>query len=129
VLSSRVEKTVDVWGQQRRHVDVETGRITRQQFMISRADPLADVLLQLALVRAVLDTCWPVHLPVRLLHTPHPPHPRVEPGTAAGVPNFDHATLGQKIKTYVDGPRWTPHYVAFSGVTVLVIVVEVAKTR
>jgi hypothetical protein len=53
----------------------------------------------------------------------------VEPGTAAGVPNFDHATLGQKIKTYVDGPRWTPHYVAFSGVTVLVIVVEVAKTR
>jgi hypothetical protein len=48
----------------------------------------------------------------------------VEPGAAAGVPNFDHATLGQRIKTYADGPRWTPHYIAFSGANVLVIAVE-----
>ncbi len=48
----------------------------------------------------------------------------VEPGTATGVSTFDHATLGQRIKTYADGPRWTPHYVEFSGVEVLVIVVE-----
>ncbi|MCV7218508.1 hypothetical protein H7J51_24925 [Mycobacterium crocinum] len=48
----------------------------------------------------------------------------VEPGSAAGVPAFDHATLGQRIKTYADGPRWTPHYIGFSGVEVLVIVIE-----
>jgi hypothetical protein len=51
----------------------------------------------------------------------------VEPGSAAGVPNFDHSTLGQRIKTYADGPRWTPHYLAFSGVTVLVIVIEAPR--
>lgn len=48
----------------------------------------------------------------------------VEPGAANGVPTFDHATLGQRIKTYADGPRWTPHYIEYSGVEVLVIVVE-----
>ncbi|MGD1282045.1 hypothetical protein ACKUUI_02350 [Mycobacterium seoulense] len=48
----------------------------------------------------------------------------VEPGEALGVTPVDHATLGQRIKTYADGPRWTPHYVPFSGVEVLVIVVE-----
>jgi hypothetical protein len=51
----------------------------------------------------------------------------VEPGAAAGVPNFDHASLGQKMKTYADGPRWTPHYVEFNGVTVLVVVVEAPR--
>jgi hypothetical protein len=51
----------------------------------------------------------------------------VEPGAAAGVPNFDHASRGQKIKTYADGPRWTPHYVEFNGVTVLVVVVEAPR--
>jgi hypothetical protein len=51
----------------------------------------------------------------------------VEPGGADGVPNFDHASLGQKIKTYADGPRWAPHYVGFAGVTVLVIVVEAPR--
>lgn len=48
----------------------------------------------------------------------------VQPGAAAGVPAFDHAALGQKVKTYADGPRWTPHYVDFDGKTVLVILVE-----
>lgn len=51
----------------------------------------------------------------------------VEPGAAAGVLTFDHATLGQKIRTYADTPRWTPQYVQFSGVTVLVIVVEAPR--
>jgi hypothetical protein len=48
----------------------------------------------------------------------------VEPGTATGVAMFDNATLGQRIKTYADGPRWTPHRIEFSGVDVLVIVIE-----
>lgn len=48
----------------------------------------------------------------------------VEPGAAPGVTPVDHATLGQRIKTYADSPRWTPHYVPFSNVEVLVIVVE-----
>lgn len=48
----------------------------------------------------------------------------VEPGAAPGIAAFDHATLGQRIKTYADGPRWTPHYVDLAGVTVLVIVIE-----
>lgn len=48
----------------------------------------------------------------------------VQPGAVAGVPSFDHAALGQKIKTYADEPRWTPHYVGFDGKTVLVILVE-----
>jgi predicted HTH transcriptional regulator len=51
----------------------------------------------------------------------------VEPENAPGVPNFDHATLGQRSKTYADGPRWTPHYVEFLGVTVLVIVIEAPR--
>lgn len=48
----------------------------------------------------------------------------VEPGAAAGVGAVDHAELGQAIKTYVNGARWTPFYVSFEGVTVLVIVIE-----
>jgi hypothetical protein len=51
----------------------------------------------------------------------------VEPGSTPGVPTFDHAKLGQKIKSYVDGPRWTPYYIDYSGVTVLVIVVEAPR--
>lgn len=48
-----------------------------------------------------------------------------EPQSApAGFPQLDHAALGQQIKTYADGPRWTPHYVDLSGVKVLVVVVE-----
>lgn len=48
----------------------------------------------------------------------------VEPGAAAGVGTFDHADLGQGIKTYANGTRWTPFYISFSGITVLVVVVE-----
>jgi hypothetical protein len=48
----------------------------------------------------------------------------VEPQSAPGIAAVDHSKLGQKIKSYVSGPRWTPHYVEYSGVTVLVIVVE-----
>ncbi|KLO26478.1 hypothetical protein ABW16_19440 [Mycolicibacter heraklionensis] len=48
----------------------------------------------------------------------------VEPGAADGVASEDHAKLDQRLKTYVDGPRWTPFYVLFSRVEVLVIVVE-----
>lgn len=48
----------------------------------------------------------------------------VEPGSAPGVEVVDHATLGQRIRTYVDGPRWTPHYIEFGEVQVLVVVVE-----
>jgi hypothetical protein len=51
----------------------------------------------------------------------------VEPGSAPGVLNLDHATLGQKLKTYVDGPTWTPYAFDFMGVTVLVAVVEPPK--
>ncbi|WP_445168779.1 hypothetical protein ACTXG7_05305 [Mycolicibacterium sp. Dal123E01] len=51
----------------------------------------------------------------------------VEPGAAPGVSPFDHATLSQRVKTYVDGPRWTPNYVPFEGVTVLVIVIEAPR--
>ncbi len=50
-----------------------------------------------------------------------------EPGAAAGVGAVDHADLGQAIKTYVYGTRWTPFYVPFDGVTVLVIVVEAPR--
>lgn len=48
----------------------------------------------------------------------------VEPGSAPGVEVVDHATLGQRIRTYVDGPRWTPHYIEFGEVQVLVVVIE-----
>ncbi|WP_241474153.1 hypothetical protein [Mycolicibacterium neoaurum] len=51
----------------------------------------------------------------------------VEPGAAAGVGGVDHAELGQAIKTYVDRARWTPFYVPFDGVTVLVIVIEAPR--
>lgn len=47
-----------------------------------------------------------------------------EPGAATGVEIVDHAVLGQKIATYVDGPRWTPHYIECNQKHVLVIVVE-----
>ena len=46
-----------------------------------------------------------------------------EPGRADGVKSVDHAVLPQKIKTYADGPRWSAHYVTYSNVEVLVIVV------
>lgn len=48
----------------------------------------------------------------------------VEPGAAAGVTPVDHAVLSHKIKTYADGPRANPYYVPFSGVEVLVVVIE-----
>ncbi len=51
----------------------------------------------------------------------------VEPGAAAGVGTVDHAELGQAIKTYVNGARWTPFYIPFEDVTVLVIVVEAPR--
>lgn len=51
----------------------------------------------------------------------------VEPGAAAGVGAVDHADLGQAIKTYVNGTRWTPFYIPFEGVTVLVIVIEAPR--
>lgn len=46
-----------------------------------------------------------------------------EPGRVDGVQALDHADLVQKIKTFADGPRWTPHDISYSGMTVLVIVV------
>lgn len=52
----------------------------------------------------------------------------VEPGSAAGVADIDHASLGQGLKTYVDGVRWSLHYVEFVGVTVLVIVIEAPRS-
>jgi hypothetical protein len=51
----------------------------------------------------------------------------VEPGSALGVPNIDHASLSQGLKTYVDGVRRSLHYVEFAGVTVLVIVIEAPR--
>jgi hypothetical protein len=48
----------------------------------------------------------------------------VEPQSAPGVVNLDHATIAHKLKTYVDGPAWTPYAYPFMGVTVLVVVVE-----
>lgn len=51
----------------------------------------------------------------------------VAPGAAVGVGAVDHADLGQAIKTYVNGTRWTPFYIPFDGVTVLVIVIEAPR--
>ncbi len=48
----------------------------------------------------------------------------VKPGAATGVKTVDHAALVHRIKTYVAGPRWTPNYVSFLNVEVLVIVIE-----
>lgn len=48
----------------------------------------------------------------------------VQPGVASGVLPVDHATLVHRIKTYANSPRWTPNYVPFLDVEVLVIVVE-----
>lgn len=51
----------------------------------------------------------------------------VEPRAATGVGAVDHAQLGQAIKTYVDRARWTPFYILFAGVNVLVIVIEAPR--
>lgn len=51
----------------------------------------------------------------------------VEPEAAAGIGVVDHADLGQGIKAYVNGTRWTPFYISFDGVTVLVVVVEAPR--
>lgn len=51
----------------------------------------------------------------------------VEPGTAAGVEPMDHAHLSHALKPYVTTARWTPHYVPYEGVTVLVVVVEAPR--
>jgi len=52
----------------------------------------------------------------------------VNPGAAQGIATPDHANLAQGIKTYVPRiARWTPWYVEFRGVTVLVIVIEAPK--
>lgn len=48
----------------------------------------------------------------------------VEPGSTPGVNPVDHAILTQRIATYVDSPRWTPQYIPFSNVQVLVVMVE-----
>ncbi|MCM3898072.1 GPI anchored serine-threonine rich family protein [Gordonia sputi] len=48
----------------------------------------------------------------------------VEPGTVAGIPAIDHADLTPGIKTYAATPRFTPRTIRFSGVEVLVVVVE-----
>jgi len=50
-----------------------------------------------------------------------------QPQSAPGVTVIDLADLGKKLKSYVNGPSWTPHYVDYSGVTVLVIVVEAPR--
>ena len=47
-----------------------------------------------------------------------------EPGAVAGVTVIDSAKLEQGVRTYLDGPRWTPHYVQVDGKDVLVIAVE-----
>lgn len=48
----------------------------------------------------------------------------VEPGTAPGVAAIDHADLTPGIKTYASTPRFTPRTLRFSGVEVLVVVIE-----
>lgn len=48
-----------------------------------------------------------------------------EPQNVQGVPAMDHATLSQKLATYLDdGPRWTAHDVVHDSKNVLVILVE-----
>lgn len=51
----------------------------------------------------------------------------VSPGACGGVTPIDHANLDQAIKSYVATVRWTPRYVAFRGLTVLVAVVEAPR--
>jgi hypothetical protein len=51
----------------------------------------------------------------------------VEPQSALGVVNLDHATLSQKLKPYVNGPTWMPYAVPFMGGTVLVAVIAPPK--
>jgi hypothetical protein len=41
------------------------------------------------------------------------------PGAAAGIAVVDHADRDQRIRRYVHGPRWSPHYVDHAGVMVL----------
>ncbi len=41
----------------------------------------------------------------------------LKPQSAPGVPPFDHSKLGQKLKSYVSGPCWTPYYVDCSANT------------
>lgn len=48
----------------------------------------------------------------------------VEPGAVVGIPAIDHADLTPGIKTYAETPRFTPRTIQFSGVEVLVVVVE-----
>ena len=50
-----------------------------------------------------------------------------EPGAVAGVTMIDHAALEQGIRTYLDGPRWAPHYVQVDGKNVLVVVIEAPR--
>lgn len=51
----------------------------------------------------------------------------VQPEIAAGVAVVDHAALSQGIKTYTTGTRWTPFFIPFEGVSVLVVVVEAPR--
>jgi hypothetical protein len=50
-----------------------------------------------------------------------------EPGSAPGVTPIDHADLGQGVRKYTDGPRWSPHYVRHGNATVLLVVVEAPR--
>ena len=50
-----------------------------------------------------------------------------EVGAVPGVKVIDHADLEQGIRTYLDGPRWAPHYVQVDGKHVLVVVVEAPR--
>lgn len=68
VLSGLVEERVNVGGKQRRYIEIEIGRVACEQFVVSLADPLSDVLGEPALIRPVLNTGWPVNLSVRLFH-------------------------------------------------------------
>jgi hypothetical protein len=50
-----------------------------------------------------------------------------QPGSAPGVSPIDHADLGQGVRKYCDGPRWSPHYVRHDDATVLVVIVEAPR--
>lgn len=52
-----------------------------------------------------------------------------EPGTVAGVTVTDTANLEQGVRTYLDGPRWTPFYVQVGDEHVLVIAVEAPRAK
>lgn len=76
VLSGLVEERVNVGGKQRRYIEIEIGRIACQQFVVSLADPLSDVLGEPALIRPMLYTAWPVNLSVRIFHAARLPSQR-----------------------------------------------------